>query len=76
MLMLKYFTRIITGLVYSHQEEVLYLISQINRRISYSAASLLSSLQAHFKKENKLSNTVPTDESIKSMPGLIFLLRV
>lgn len=74
--MLKYFTRIITGLVYSHQEEVLYLISQINRRISYSAASLLSSLQSHFKKENKSANTVPTHESIKSIPGLIFLLRV
>jgi hypothetical protein len=81
MLFLKYVTRIITGLVYTNQEEVLYVIHQINRSVSYNGAALLTSLQNHFKKpgtntNTNAVNTIPTHEPIKSIPGLIFLLRV
>jgi hypothetical protein len=76
MLFLKYITRVISSLVYSNQEEVLYIIYQINRTVSYSGAALLTSLQNYFKKASPKVKNVPSEEAIKTIPGLLFLLRV
>jgi len=68
---LKFLIRIIATLSFACQEEVLYVIYHMNRLTSYSGAALLSNLKEHYAT----SKNIPTDCSVKFIPGILFLLR-
>lgn len=76
---LKYLTMAISILPFSWQDDILYIIYHLNRIISFSGASLLSTLKEVYgskKSGKKSSGEVTAPSEIRQAVGIIYALRL